>query len=800
MNRKSRKRRKNKKTVGPDDYYSNDVFEIIRFGKNIIIRNNQTQEQHTAQMEYLNKEYASKYECIAKKVKLLKENVAKCDPYSLLMYLRSLVIVGQINIFSEIEYSSDAIAIIHAQEYIQSILISTKNNYIPAAPDKDETLYAQVVNDFDELYKEFSSFYYFWAAHIQHTNKIDDSRLAEIVESQYMYWVRGNRYQIFELEPIKALLPLHDDVLLELFGVSSSEVIDGLGKLRYSLSQEFADAFMELCKGYELFVEDVGSGMSFEATHEHAEVGDSKIWRKLFGSDLINVKDITGWDSRLIDMLSCGINEFSSFWGEGEFDGWPIVELPVAKKPFIKINGTSYAFLYYALFDNFYRNIQKGIMQRKPEYLKEWKEKQTQASEEMVKEIFLKLLPGAEAHVSNYYPVRNSLKQMNENDIIITYQNNLFVVEVKAGSFPSTPPITDFEAHIKAYKKLAEAADSQCSRTVEYIEKHSPAQFYDHDKKPTFQLPRIDVFDQIFTFSVTVDNFNEFAAKAEKLSIISLKEETIVISYDDLLVYASYFDNPICFLHYLRQRKAAMRVPQYQMHDEFDHLGLYIDRNLYAINPSQYGDVKSIFCQGFRQSLDEYFNMLFVNPSIAKKPVQNMPKEISEIIDYLGCDVSPEKIHLAHYLMDLSSKGREDFAEQIKYGLKRIRELNYTVPLVAFGDIKYCIFISVPGIIQYPVQKQLDYVYAAASRNEKIPVMWISLEYDNKNKLVSAKGKKCHFFELNGDDIERIRCMGREKARDWVLQYKKTHGKIGRNDYCPCGSGKKYKFCCIDVQ
>ena len=25
---------------------------------------------------------------------------------------------------------------------------------------------------------------------------------------------------------------------------------------------------------------------------------------------------------------------------------------------------------------------------------------------------------------------------------------------------------------------------------------------------------------------------------------------------------------------------------------------------------------------------------------------------------------------------------------------------------------------------------------------------------------------------------------------------KKLHKKVGRNDPCPCGSGKKYKFCC----
>ena len=57
-----------------------------------------------------------------------------------------------------------------------------------------------------------------------------------------------------------------------------------------------------------------------------------------------------------------------------------------------------------------------------------WKEFQTEASEKMVTDLFLKLLPGAEAHVGNYYPVKSSLKQMNENDVIITYKNYLFII------------------------------------------------------------------------------------------------------------------------------------------------------------------------------------------------------------------------------------------------------------------------------------------------------------------------------------------------------------------------------------
>ena len=40
MSRKSRERREKNKAVRPDDYFSNGAFEMIRFGKNTIVRNN----------------------------------------------------------------------------------------------------------------------------------------------------------------------------------------------------------------------------------------------------------------------------------------------------------------------------------------------------------------------------------------------------------------------------------------------------------------------------------------------------------------------------------------------------------------------------------------------------------------------------------------------------------------------------------------------------------------------------------------------------------------------------------------
>lgn len=46
--------------------------------------------------------------------------------------------------------------------------------------------------------------------------------------------------------------------------------------------------------------------------------------------------------------------------------------------------------------------------------------------------------------------------------------------------------------------------------------------------------------------------------------------------------------------------------------------------------------------------------------------------------------------------------------------------------------------------------------------------------------------------------------MSEEELRQFYEKYRKTHpivreySKIGRNDPCPCGSGKKYKNCCLD--
>jgi hypothetical protein len=48
-----------------------------------------------------------------------------------------------------------------------------------------------------------------------------------------------------------------------------------------------------------------------------------------------------------------------------------------------------------------------------------------------------------------------------------------------------------------------------------------------------------------------------------------------------------------------------------------------------------------------------------------------------------------------------------------------------------FGEIRYCLFVSTPGIKIMSESERKDYVYSAVLRNEALPIMRIDIDYDS---------------------------------------------------------------------
>ena len=73
----------------------------------------------------------------------------------------------------------------------------------------------------------------------------------------------------------------------------------------------------------------------------------------------------------------------------------------------------------------------------------------------------------------------------------------------------------------------------------------------------------------------------------------------------------------------------------------------------------------------------------------------------------------------------------------------------------------------------------------------------VELDFD-KSKRLQRISLRCFVNDdIKEDEKKEIQELGVKIARFRFNNYKQTHkGKIGRNQLCPCGSGKKYKKCC----
>ena len=79
----------------------------------------------------------------------------------------------------------------------------------------------------------------------------------------------------------------------------------------------------------------------------------------------------------------------------------------------------------------------------------------------------------------------------------------------------------------------------------------------------------------------------------------------------------------------------------------------------------------------------------------------------------------------------------------------------------------------------------------------------VTVETNTRRKEIFGKGegKKEEYEDdmgyreepMDGDVPEQTQVPEREKKQE---TYKREQPKVGRNDPCPCGSGKKYKHCC----
>jgi len=804
--------KKNKK-ITPDEIYNYGSLRLARFGNKVLMQNNIDEKSFNDNRKIFAEDYPLVIEKINNLVFEIRDLVSIVEPLDLMHHNYFHYIMETSEIRSEHELSEKQIISQRMVDYVQSIIAST-----PQLDKHQEITHAYAENlkeKLTELYRLLSVEYLLKRTfHEQLTNSEYNSEFDSIYVQALMHWigVRGNRYLIHNIPHLTSLLIPHDEIFQELFAVSVDEFLEGLANIQNSLTRGLSDA-MKILRELKIKLENLGFDSTNSSTEEFikraCEINEDNelsiekyraAFGKLFSYDLFDVGKITGWSTRLLRELSYAPGENTEFFQEGAYCGWPLRLEPIRLRPFLYINEKCYCFDLISLMDNIYRVIQKTINRLKPSYEEQWNTKQKEVSEKLPIQLLREILPLATTFESVYFRwfgTGNTHKDWQETDALLIYDDHLFVIEVKAGAFTYTSPANDFDAYINSIKNLLLKPALQSRKFINYFLSAKSVDLFDNQHNKIGVISKDD-YRQVTACCITIDNFTTLASQAKNLSPIGIDvgdSPLWSLSIDDLRVYKEIFKSPYVFLHYMEERKRASISEYVDTVDELDHIGLYLTHNAYVSYAKDFGNARVVW-DGYLEEIDHYINSLYARPGEVEQPLQEMPQLFKSILEISSYKTKQGFAKAISILLNLGGKERTEIDEKIKSLIKKQTLSRRATPLSSWNVTPFIIFCRQNNFVYPDHEWIINYVYQSLLLSKREEILGIVLDF-NDNRLIDVDFefvKSCNISKEKKEEIEpklkeRFESMKANYLRDKAIK------KIGRNDYCPCGSGNKYKNC-----
>lgn len=816
-----KKKRFNKtKPILPDEEFSNGLFQLTRFGNYTVLTSNKNEEQHTKLLASLTARYPIVVQEIDELVRQIVSDVGALPPDQLLMRARTELIMSSLNITVEADVTEDNTIALRMIDYVQSLIAATPRDEIQRNELTDEDWHSLKKN-VTTLFKKLNT-EYLWCstAYRRDTGDSHDDAMEEFLIRAQMHWcnVRGDYYQVHQVDVISDLLRDQSKLIESAYGLTSDELMAEIQKIWNSLTFGLHEAMTSMHHIHaevmaeialmehqkDVVYEFKSPGVMMQEVTRRLGHEDTlqQCMDKIFNMGLIDLCKITNLPTAFLDDFSWEPGLEMNFLAEGEFKGWPLRIQPIFSRPFLKLNNTYYCFELHSLFDNFYRQIEKKIFQRSETEKQEWIRNRKEISESLPIDYFSRLLPGATVLQEVYYPViseSGSTKNFAEADCIIVYDDHLFIIEMKAGAFTYTSPANDLPAYIKSLEALVGAPSKQGQRFLKYMESAEEVEIFDSKRRAVGKLHKGD-FRCKTICAVTLDPFTELSAQAHHLRKIGVDvgdTPTWSLSLSDLRVYSDVFVGPLDFLHFVEQRMRATFSDNLQLDDELDHLGLYLEYNNYTMHADELSRSNTrLQFNGYRSSIDAFFASKLIGSNDLPLPTQAVPHRLRELIDFLAVQDKSQGSRIASYLLDFAGDWRLDFNKWIDEELAAIPQRGRCLPLSAIGEVRLTIFVNIEGITELNHEQAVEHSQAAMIASVESDRTLLELTY-GLNGLTRVAMSTVSFHGLSREHLEQLK----EKAT--VIKEKRlarsvaTYGKIGRNELCPCGSGKKFKRCCM---
>lgn len=431
-------------------------------------------------------------------------------------------------------------------------------------------------------------------------------------------------------------------------------------------------------------------------------------------------------------------------------------------------------------------------------YDKRYQKIKTKWLDEKTKTSLGKIFPSSSIYHSLSYPdPNNKLTGTTEIDFIIYFGDFLILIENKAKQFRIESQLGKL-SHLRSDLKVnIEEAYEQANRALSYINQTDTPEFIEISSNKKLGINKNDLH-RVYLLTVSFYNFVGLATRLSELENVGFfkdHEYPISICISDLELITEFCPGPDVFLHYIEKRVKTQKESVFIMADEIELFGAYLQTRLQPERIWKKEGERSpnrVWLSDYQDDFDKWIS--FKRGSIKDPPKIELevPEIIKEILNELRKNPYDNQAYsIAFELLNLSDRSLDIIAKMIQKFKNLVLESGKINSLIHQDSD---IVISILKASNISIDLLSKKTTLRAIKEKYIRKCSKSIGIGMLQEDVVRPYNHITFADFPWEYDEQLENNIKSENGLSLLTKKQLPG---RNDPCICGSGKKFKKCCL---
>lgn len=414
-----------------------------------------------------------------------------------------------------------------------------------------------------------------------------------------------------------------------------------------------------------------------------------------------------------------------------------------------------------------------------------------------------RLFPAGRIIRSACFPDPDNEGGETEADVVVHWGPFLLVLEAKAKRVPKDAIRGGSKSLKPTIRKNIQDAFVQATRVIRILERDGCVNFREKTSDRTFSVSAKNL-RRVMPISVTLQHLSDIAtqlAVTQRLGLFKGNAYPWSVSLDDLDVITRFSGSPDVFLYYIERRTAHQTMDIRLNADELNLFGHFLDSRLHPLQYEGHKDISShpgpkmISIDGGEERFEPFYTAEFLGePPPGDPVVLQVPENIKLFLEELRRRSDDSARWIAFALLGLAPDALFHL-DQILESFRGCGGPDRDLLRQTFKDGDLVFNVLVHNSLDEEAFLKAVTLRSRMEHYRARPKATISFGIDLRSSRPFEIAQWLEGEWEEEPELERL--LEQDRQQQKVFRLKPGMKKPGRNDPCPCGSGEKFKKCCM---